>query len=340
MSRRVAIVLLAAGAAYRLVLILLRVPTNDGDESIIGLMATHIAEGRDFPAYFYGQHYMGALEAYLAAPVVGLFGPTVLALRLPMVLAFYVATGWLLYRLTVRLYTPWFATAVTGLYALGSDHIVSMQLRVSGGYPEMDLLGVLLVLLAVMLAERPRTLLFGLWGLVAGLVVWDTWLPLPYLAASAGLLVAFRGVRWVPAAAAGFVVGAAPMIAHVAAGNDVLGATLHATAAAPAPLGRQLYDAVVVGVPVANGLCPTDGCHPVAGIALTVAYLALLAVAGWLAARALRGEDRVRQAGRLTLVAAAGLAILLYAQSPAGAAHPLGSARYLHMLPVSLPAVL
>jgi hypothetical protein len=220
--RAAACLLLAGGAAYRLVLLLLRVPTNDGDESIVGLMASHIAAGRDFPAYFYGQSYMGALEAYLAAPVVGAFGPTVLALRLPMVLAFYVGTGWLLYLLAERLYTPWFAAAVTGLYALGSDHIVSMQLRASGGYPEMDLLGVALVLLAVVAAERPRTALFALWGLVAGLVLWDTWLPLPYLAASGALLVAFHRLSWVPAAAAGLLAGAAPMIAHVARGGDVL----------------------------------------------------------------------------------------------------------------------
>ena len=256
-GRRVAVLLLAAGAAYRLVLILLAVPTNDGDESIVGLMATHIAEGRDFPAYFYGQHYMGALEAYLAAPVVGLSGPTVLALRLPMVLAFYVATGWLLYRLTVRLYTPWFATAVTGLYALGSDHIVSMQLRASGGYPEMDLLGVLLVLLAVMLAERPRPVLFGLWGLVAGLVVWDTWLPLPYLAASAALLVAFRGVRWVPLAAAGFVVGAAPMIVHIATVNPArtaMAAEDRATRELIATLDRRGITRVYADYPICNQL--------------------------------------------------------------------------------------
>jgi hypothetical protein len=106
------------------------------------------------------------------------------------------------------------------------------------------------------------------------------------------------------------------------------------------PLARQVYDAVFVGVPTANGLCPTDGCPRPVTVAWTLVYLALLALSGWLAARALTGGDRVRQAGRLALVVAAGLAILLYARSTAGAAHPLGSARYLHMLPVSLPAVL
>jgi hypothetical protein len=136
-----------------------------------------------------------------------------------------------------------------------------MQLRASGGYPEMDLLGVLLVLLAVLLAERPRTLLFGLWGLVAGLVVWDTWLPLPYLAASAGLLVAFRGVRWVPVAAAGFLVGAAPMIAHVAAAT-----TCWARPCTPPPPPRR-RSAGNSTTPSSSGCrSPTGSAPPTAAI--------------------------------------------------------------------------
>ena len=44
----------------------------------MGLAALHIARGEDFPVFFYGQEYMGTLEAYLAAPLVALFGPSVL----------------------------------------------------------------------------------------------------------------------------------------------------------------------------------------------------------------------------------------------------------------------
>lgn len=38
-----------------------------GDEAVAGLMAKHIAEGRDFPIFFYGQAYFGALEPFLNA---------------------------------------------------------------------------------------------------------------------------------------------------------------------------------------------------------------------------------------------------------------------------------
>ncbi|HEX7136567.1 MAG TPA: hypothetical protein VF219_01900, partial [Vicinamibacterales bacterium] len=48
----------------------------DGDESVLGLMAKHVAEGKEFPIFFYGQHYafspvetVAAAASFLAAGV-------------------------------------------------------------------------------------------------------------------------------------------------------------------------------------------------------------------------------------------------------------------------------
>jgi hypothetical protein len=73
----------------------------DSDQAIVGLMAKHISEGRAFPLFFYGQPYMLAVEAYLAAPVMWALGPTVTALKLPLVLI-NLAIVVLLVRLLVR----------------------------------------------------------------------------------------------------------------------------------------------------------------------------------------------------------------------------------------------
>ena len=67
----------------------------DADQAVVGLMAKHISEGRAFPVFFYGQSYLLAVEAYLAAPVMWLLGPTEVALKLPL-LAMNVATVLLL----------------------------------------------------------------------------------------------------------------------------------------------------------------------------------------------------------------------------------------------------
>ena len=56
----------------------------DSDQAVVGLMAKHLAEGRALPLFFYGQHYMLAVEAWLAAPLFWLFGASVAALKLPL----------------------------------------------------------------------------------------------------------------------------------------------------------------------------------------------------------------------------------------------------------------
>lgn len=69
----------------------------DADQAITGLMAKHLAEMRAFPVFWYGQTYMLAVEAWLAAPVMAMAGASVTALKLPL-LAMNVAIAWLLFR--------------------------------------------------------------------------------------------------------------------------------------------------------------------------------------------------------------------------------------------------
>ena len=67
-------------------------PQFDSDQAIVGLMAKHLSEMRALPIFFYGQHYMLAVEAWLAAPLFypgfpfcppdqGLYTPTRLSAR-------------------------------------------------------------------------------------------------------------------------------------------------------------------------------------------------------------------------------------------------------------------
>src|SRR5438045_9749108 len=48
----------------------------DGDEAMVGIQAQHILRG-EHPVYYYGQHYMGSLEAYLMAVLFAIAGPSV-----------------------------------------------------------------------------------------------------------------------------------------------------------------------------------------------------------------------------------------------------------------------
>jgi hypothetical protein len=58
----------------------------DSDQAIVGLMGKHLAEGRAFPLFFYGQTYMLGVEAWLAAPWFALAGASVATLRASLIL--------------------------------------------------------------------------------------------------------------------------------------------------------------------------------------------------------------------------------------------------------------
>src|SRR4029453_1574543 len=73
----------------------------DSDEAITGLMAKHNSAGRPFPVFWYGQNYMLAVEAWLAAAVFKVAGVSVATLKLPL-LAINCAIALLLLRLLER----------------------------------------------------------------------------------------------------------------------------------------------------------------------------------------------------------------------------------------------
>ncbi|SCE70957.1 4-amino-4-deoxy-L-arabinose transferase [Micromonospora coriariae] len=352
----VALLLGLAGVGYRLVLTLYTVPVSNSDEATFGLAALHIAQGRERPVFLYGQHYMGMLESYLAAPLVALTGPSWPVLRLPM-LALYAVFLYLIHRLTRRLCAPWFAAFVVGLLALGPERVVRDQLTVVGGRPEVKPAVLLMLLITVGLAAgtvHHRRLAVGLFGLLVGLAAWSDWLILPYLAV-AGLalvwavrreLVGWSGLLLV----AGFVVGVAPMIydnLRAPPGADSLSVFREvSTKAGPLPpWSERIRGGLLEGVPLAHGLCPVDGCgrwqqwfgllYPV--LLVVAAVLAVLAYRR--AAGASRGE-RARPVVQLALVVGAALTLLSYVRTPLAATSPLDNARYLSVLQLSLPAVL
>lgn len=68
-----------------LVLVVYEQSYFDSDQAVVGLMAKHLAEGRAFPLFFYGQAYMLGVESWVAAPFLWFGGPSVASLRTAMV---------------------------------------------------------------------------------------------------------------------------------------------------------------------------------------------------------------------------------------------------------------
>src|SRR6266516_7185081 len=133
----------------------------DGDEAMVGIQAEHILRG-EHPIYFYGQPYMGSLEAYLMALLFAIAGPSVWMLRAePILLSLGVV--WLTWKLAGILadaaQLPPFARqmfkTVAALFAaLPPLYDTVLELRTLGGYIETFVLMLFLLISAFQLIRR------------------------------------------------------------------------------------------------------------------------------------------------------------------------------------------
>ncbi|MGO8764177.1 MAG: ArnT family glycosyltransferase [Limisphaerales bacterium] len=208
--------LLALVALSRIVILLCSQTHVHSDESIIGLMAKHILEGRYYPFYMYGQPYnaCAAWEAYLAAGVFALFGVGVIQLKSCILL---VSMLWLVffYRLASQLYgrtTAWWSSLV--LVLLPSLLKWDFQVRgYSFYFLAIPILAAMFFSIAIG-SQLPRARTLFLFGLACGISVWCLELILSLAAAFWILLALRRRLSALTSAAglAGFLIGYLPAV--------------------------------------------------------------------------------------------------------------------------------
>lgn len=180
---------LIVAIALRLALVLAGWPGTDSDDATMGLMARHIQSHGEFPIFFWGQAYMGALEAYVAAFFFALFGASVATLKLSLILL-YALFLLVMYFLLKLLFSQRWALVGLVFLSLSSPAVLYLLLNAYGGYLETLLFGALLILVTCHLLRagsppgRPRLrrwLLFAAWGLVAGLGIYSDLLIAPFV---------------------------------------------------------------------------------------------------------------------------------------------------------------
>jgi hypothetical protein len=135
----------------------------DGDEALLGIQAEHILQG-ERPIYFYGIPYFGSLEAYVAALLIAIFGPSVAVLRAETTafsLVLVCLTWWMASQMANAAHLPHYAkrsfTIVAALVAAIPpvyDGIV--ELRTGGGWIESFILMLLLLISVFRLTTRWR----------------------------------------------------------------------------------------------------------------------------------------------------------------------------------------
>ena len=151
--------------------------TPDADEAMWTLMSRHVLNG-EFPAYFWGQAYGGTIEVYLATPFVWAFGGGVTAARVLLLLLGTVA-ALLVYVVGRRVVGSWRATVAAAIFWMWPAYTAFKSTRVNGFYLSGQILVLLVLLLVLRLAERPKRVDAVAIGFVLGLAAWQTLQVLP-----------------------------------------------------------------------------------------------------------------------------------------------------------------
>lgn len=320
------------------------VPFNS-DEAIVGLMARHFLQG-DWEIFFYGQAYMGTLDASLVAAAFSLFDPQVILIRILQMLLYIgtvVTTGYLGQLI--------FRSKYVGLIAAGFMVIpnvnATLYTTVSlGGYGEVLLLGNLLMIAALKAYYEAKRKWYILWGFIAGLGIWTFGLILIYILPTLILLLyrAFQDERKAKnaldllLAGAAFAIGLSPWIIWaISNGFSPLLEELFGSAISGASSTNpffailvHLYNFLLFGTTVIFGLRPPWEIRWLAEPLLPVA-LAFWLVILIFALRNLTKKDEV-QIGRWVLVGVMTALVVGFILTPFGA-DPSG--RY--FLPLIVP---
>ncbi|MBL8153246.1 MAG: glycosyltransferase family 39 protein, partial [Anaerolineae bacterium] len=343
---RIILLIVGAAALARGLLIASGTVSFHADEAVVGLMARHILAG-ERPTFFYGQAYMGSLDAWIVAVGFRLLGESVLTIRLVqsglylLVVAVGCAVSWRLTRSRVAL-------LVSGLMlAIPTPNTAVYTTASLGGYNEALLLGGLTLWLGFDVAENwpGSRLKWGLLGLVAGIGWWAHGLIVIY-ALPVGLLILLKLWRspnrtgmipYLLVGLGGFVIGSAPWWSFdLATGGAAMSTFLRSQQTGTfagigidyVPPGQRAVGLVILGIPALMGMrfpWSVEYFAPTLGVVV----LGLCAMAVW---RGVRRGDALAEGGRLLTVGMLGGFAVIFVASSFGA-DPTG--RYL--LPLNLP---
>jgi hypothetical protein len=303
---------LALAAALRLTLAARGWPYSNSDEANTGLMGIDILRHGAHPAFTYGIHHVGALDAYLQIPFFLAFGPTNFAMHATttfLILLFLLV----FYLFTRAVYSPLVAGVTLGLLALGPYQQLFYGLRAGHYAQDMLLLGALLLWLTFLRLRRP-TRSWARWalnlgiGLVAGLALWSTILLTPFVLV-AGLALGVEAHRsWRTALTrqqaknlliqalgtlAAAIIGMLPLLVSIVTSHgaifiEALNASQGNGAPAEPPgglfsLGQQIAATFLIGLPLMLGsetICQHCALWPYPGSHLTFSQALPAALTG------------------------------------------------------------
>jgi hypothetical protein len=191
----------------------------DGDESVLGLMATHSAQGKEFPVFFYGQRYaLETVEAGVAALAFRIFGDAPLVLKESM-LALWTAGVLFLFLALSRVVGQARGFWITVVLIL-NPMWAAWSMKAGGGYLTAFTASAVLLWLLVQDEKRDSLWKWLIAGALTGLIylAQPLWLPgvLPIV-----LVVAVSRRRPMWAASYAAMTAAAIVLAKLVPGPEV-----------------------------------------------------------------------------------------------------------------------
>ena len=205
-----------AGLGLRLMMVVRSGWRIDYDEAMIGLLGLRVLRG-EWPIFVPAQPTLGAIEAYLLAPVFAVLGTSAVTFRMVSLAlsAAYIASTGLLAR---RAYGDRAGGLAALLAGIAPPYMMVGSLKTWGATIETIILGnLLLVAVANAIEEREgqrkQLLNLAAMGFITGVMFWIAWLGAYYFI-PAVLLLLWRGrralVRGWWSAAIGFLMGSLP----------------------------------------------------------------------------------------------------------------------------------
>ncbi len=323
------------------------VPFN-ADEAVVALMARHILRGAR-PVFFYGQAYMGSLDAFLVAPGFALFGEQIWVMRLLQALLYsgtMVTTIWL-GRLVFGSYGS--GVVAAWILAIPPVNVTLYTTATLGNYGEALLLGNLILISALRIASQVsagkaiQSWRWIVWGALVGAGLWAFGLTLVYSFPAACYLLwaVWRGakdagrrplpeaVKWLAAGLLGTLIGSAPWwYFAMESGLAVLLRELTGSAIAgvegQSGLGlivQHIFNLLVLGGTVILGLRPPWSVQWLAWPLLPLAlafWLGVLLYTGWRLRPGQSGRSRVWLLAGVMLTLTVGFVITPFGADPSG----------------------
>jgi len=307
--------ILAAAAVLKAWLVGMDLVPFNADEAVVALMARHILAG-ERPVFFYGQAYMGSLDAFLVAGGFLIWGQHVWVIRLIQGLL-YLAT----IITTVLIGRAAFSSLKTGLLAacllaIPAINVTLYTTASLGGYGEALLIGNLIILAGHSLARslskgenKDKYLALEL-GFLVGLGLWANGLTLVYsipvglvvlltffqhrkLAGARGMVLNGGGL------ALGFLSGSSPWwVFALSSGWSSLFTELFGSAVSVEQvtfwerLGAHLVNLVLLGGTVLFGLRPPWEVRWLAVPLLPLALIFWLGASGFVVQNMLRNKNQ------------------------------------------------